>query len=155
MLLTRTATQRARKTCSGAARTSQTLALPRSSRPPASASGSMRECIHVPPAGRSTPLAAGHGVTGGWNGMRTAATTPRIGFVGLGHMGGNMAARFLAAGYEVYGEARTPNHAQHLMDDGLRWRATPKAVAESADTILTSIPDDDVLATVGSGPDGI
>ena len=27
-----------------------------------------------------------------------------IGFVGLGHMGGNMAARFLAAGYHVYGE---------------------------------------------------
>jgi hypothetical protein len=30
-----------------------------------------------------------------------AATTTKIGFVGLGHMGGNMAARFLAAGYTV------------------------------------------------------
>jgi hypothetical protein len=30
-----------------------------------------------------------------------ATTTTKIGFVGLGHMGGNMAARFLAAGYTV------------------------------------------------------
>ena len=29
-----------------------------------------------------------------------------IGFIGLGNMGGNMAARYLAAGYTVYGEAR-------------------------------------------------
>ena len=28
-------------------------------------------------------------------------TATRIGFVGLGHMGGNMAARLLAAGYPV------------------------------------------------------
>ena len=35
-----------------------------------------------------------------------ATTTTKIGFVGLGHMGGNMAARFLAAGYTVYGESR-------------------------------------------------
>jgi 3-hydroxyisobutyrate dehydrogenase-like beta-hydroxyacid dehydrogenase len=31
----------------------------------------------------------------------------KIGFVGLGHMGGRMAARFLAAGYAVYGEERS------------------------------------------------
>jgi 3-hydroxyisobutyrate dehydrogenase-like beta-hydroxyacid dehydrogenase len=31
-----------------------------------------------------------------------AEPTTKIGFVGLGHMGGNMAARFLAARYTVY-----------------------------------------------------
>ena len=35
-----------------------------------------------------------------------SAAHETIGFVGLGHMGGNMAARYLAAGYPVYGEAR-------------------------------------------------
>ncbi len=84
-----------------------------------------------------------------------ATTSPKIGFVGLGHMGGNMAARFLATGYEVYGEARTREHAQHLVNQGLRWRDTPREVAESADIVLTSIPDDGVLEAVGSGPDGI
>ena len=83
------------------------------------------------------------------------AKSTTIGFVGLGHMGGNMAARLLAAGYEVYGEARTRENAQHLVDQGLRWRDTPREVAESADTVCTSIPDDGVLEAVGSGPDGI
>jgi 3-hydroxyisobutyrate dehydrogenase-like beta-hydroxyacid dehydrogenase len=32
--------------------------------------------------------------------------TPTLGFVGLGHMGGNMAARLPAAGYQVDGHAR-------------------------------------------------
>ena len=67
-----------------------------------------------------------------------AATAPsRIGFVGLGHMGGGMAARLLAAGYEVYGEERTREDAQHLVDEGLRWRGTPREVAEAADIVLT------------------
>ena len=50
-----------------------------------------------------------------------AATTASIGFVGLGHMGGNMAARLLAAGYTVYGEERHREHAETLVDNGLRW----------------------------------
>src|SRR5439155_6932521 len=84
-----------------------------------------------------------------------ATTSPRIGFVGLGHMGGNMAARFLAAGYEVYGEERSREHAQHLVDEGLRWGETPRKVAEAADITMTSIPNDEALESVGSGADGI
>src|SRR6266849_4888862 len=86
--------------------------------------------------------------------MRMEQTT-RIGFVGLGHMGGNMAARFLAAGYTVYGQERTRERAQHLEHDGLRWCDTPREVAEAADVLFTSLPDDDVLESVASGPDGI
>jgi 3-hydroxyisobutyrate dehydrogenase-like beta-hydroxyacid dehydrogenase len=83
------------------------------------------------------------------------ATATRIGFVGLGNMGGNMAARFLAAGYAVYGEERIPGHAEGLVEDGLRWRDTPREVAEAADVVFTSVPDDDALESVASGPDGI
>lgn len=78
-----------------------------------------------------------------------------IGFIGLGNMGGNMAARYLAAGYTVYGEERDREHAQWLIDQGLRWVDTPRAVAETADVVLTSLPNDDVVASVTSGPDGI
>ena len=85
----------------------------------------------------------------------TAATSPKIGFVGLGHMGGNMAARLLAAGYEVYGEARTRKNAQHLLDRGLRWRDTPRELTGAVDIVFTSIPDESVLEAVGSGSDGI
>ena len=49
-----------------------------------------------------------------------------IGFIGLGNMGGNMAVRYLAAGYTVYGEDRDRAAAQSLVDQGLRWADTPR-----------------------------
>ena len=69
-----------------------------------------------------------------------------IGFIGLGNMGGNMATRYLAAGYTVYGEDRDRASAQWLVDQGLRWADTPRVVAESADVILTSLPNDDIVS---------
>jgi 3-hydroxyisobutyrate dehydrogenase-like beta-hydroxyacid dehydrogenase len=83
----------------------------------------------------------------------TATTT--LGFIGLGHMGGNMAARLLAAGYTVYGESGHQEHAESLVDAGLQWRDTPREVAAAADVVFTSVPDDAVLEQVASGPDGI
>ena len=79
----------------------------------------------------------------------------RIGFIGLGRMGGNMAARLLAAGYPIYGEEQTRADAQGLIQRGLRWRDTPREVSEAADVVFTSLPDDEVLEAVASGPDGI
>ena len=78
-----------------------------------------------------------------------------IGFIGLGNMGGNMAARYLAAGYPVYGEAQDRAAAQWLIDQGLRWADTPREVAEAVDVVLTSLPDEDIVDAVASGPDGI
>jgi 3-hydroxyisobutyrate dehydrogenase-like beta-hydroxyacid dehydrogenase len=78
-----------------------------------------------------------------------------LGFVGLGHMGGNMAARLLAAGYTVYGESRHRSHTEGLVREGLGWRDTPREVAQAADVVFTSVPDDKVLESVASGPDGI
>jgi 3-hydroxyisobutyrate dehydrogenase-like beta-hydroxyacid dehydrogenase len=39
--------------------------------------------------------------------------------------------------------------------DGLQWRNTPREVAEAADVVFTSVPNDDVLKMVASGSDGI
>jgi 3-hydroxyisobutyrate dehydrogenase-like beta-hydroxyacid dehydrogenase len=87
-------------------------------------------------------------------GEREAPVTA-LGVVGLGHMGGNMAARLLAAGYSVYGEARHREGAQELEGEGLQWRDAPRELAEAADVVLSSLPDDDVLEQVASGPDGV
>ncbi len=78
-----------------------------------------------------------------------------IGFVGLGNMGGNMAARYLAAGYTVYGEDHNREHAQWLVDQGLQWANTPRALAEAVDVVLTSLPNDEIVGSVASGQDGI
>jgi len=78
-----------------------------------------------------------------------------IGFIGLGNMGGNMAARYLAAGYTVFGDDRDREHAQWLIDQGLQWVNTPRALAQAVDVIMTSLPNDDVVESVATGPDGI
>jgi 3-hydroxyisobutyrate dehydrogenase-like beta-hydroxyacid dehydrogenase len=70
-------------------------------------------------------------------------------------MGGNMAARYLAAGYTVYGEERDRVGAQWLVDQGLNWADTPREVAEAADIVMTSLPNEDVVGSVARGPDGI
>jgi 3-hydroxyisobutyrate dehydrogenase-like beta-hydroxyacid dehydrogenase len=84
-----------------------------------------------------------------------AAPVASLGFIGLGHMGGNMAARLLAAGYTVYGEDRNREDAQPLVEAGLRWQDTPRRVAEAAEVVFTSLPDDRVLEEAASGTDGI
>ena len=101
-------------------------------------------------------LAQGRAAPGAARALLTVnASAQAIGFVGLGHMGGNMAERFLAAGYEVSGEEHTREHAQHLVDEGLAWRDTPREVAEAADVVFTSLPDDGALQQVADGPDGL
>jgi 3-hydroxyisobutyrate dehydrogenase-like beta-hydroxyacid dehydrogenase len=82
-------------------------------------------------------------------------TTTKIGFVGLGHMGGNMAGRLVHAGYQVYGSGRSQDRHRPLLRDGLQWRETPRDVAMAADMVITSLPDDEVLDEVASGPDGM
>jgi 3-hydroxyisobutyrate dehydrogenase len=78
-----------------------------------------------------------------------------LGFVGLGHMGGNMAVRFLGAGYTVYGETRHRGEVRDLEREGLQWRETPREIAATADFVVTSVPNDSVLEDVASGTDGI
>jgi 3-hydroxyisobutyrate dehydrogenase-like beta-hydroxyacid dehydrogenase len=70
-------------------------------------------------------------------------------------MGGNMAARYLDTGYTVYGEARNREGAQWLIDQGLRWVDTPREVAQAADIVMTSLPNDDVVRSVAAGTEGI
>jgi 3-hydroxyisobutyrate dehydrogenase-like beta-hydroxyacid dehydrogenase len=66
-----------------------------------------------------------------------------------------MAARYLAAGYTVYGEARNRNGAQWLIDQGLRWAHTPRELAAKVEFVMTSLPNDQVVESVATGSDGL
>jgi 3-hydroxyisobutyrate dehydrogenase-like beta-hydroxyacid dehydrogenase len=79
----------------------------------------------------------------------------QVGFVGLGHMGGNMAERLLTAGYPMHGYDRYRAGAEHLIEQGLVWCDSPRAVAERADVVMTSLPDDQVVEAVAEGADGL
>ncbi|HZR44448.1 MAG TPA: NAD(P)-dependent oxidoreductase [Ktedonobacteraceae bacterium] len=79
----------------------------------------------------------------------------RLGFVGLGAMGGRIARRLLNAGHSVTGHNRTKSKAQWLLDAGMQWRDTPREVAEAVDVVFTMVTNTDALQQVFSGPDGI
>ena len=77
-----------------------------------------------------------------------------LGYIGLGAMGGRMASRLLDKGHTVTGYNRTRSKAQWLIDRGMKWGETPRAVAEAADMIFVMVTDSKSLDAVASGPDG-
>ena len=78
-----------------------------------------------------------------------------LGFVGLGAMGGRVTKRLLDAGHTVTGYNRTKSKAQWLLDAGMRWGESPRAVAETADVVFTMVTNTEALHQVFHGPDGI
>ena len=78
-----------------------------------------------------------------------------LGFVGLGAMGGRIAKRLLDAGHSVTGYNRTREKAQWLLDAGMRWGETPRAVAETVDMLFTMVTDARALSAVVEGEQGI
>lgn len=79
----------------------------------------------------------------------------RLGFVGLGNMGGPMAANLLKAGHRlVVFDVSGP--AQHrAVEAGAEGVDGPRAVAEAADMVMTSLPTPAVVESVYLGPDGL
>ncbi len=78
-----------------------------------------------------------------------------LGFIGLGAMGGRVARRLLAAGHSVTGYNRTKSKAQGLLDAGMRWGESPRAVAQAVDIVFTMVTNTQALHNVFNGPDGI
>ena len=78
-----------------------------------------------------------------------------LGFVGLGVMGGGIAARLLAAGHTVHGYNRTREKAAPLVERGLVLRDSPREVAEAADVVFSMVTNVAALRAVAEGPDGI
>ena len=78
-----------------------------------------------------------------------------LGYIGLGVMGSRMAKRLLDKGHTVTGYNRTKSKAQWLIDAGMRWADSPRAVAERADIVFSMVTDTKALLAVSGGPDGV
>ena len=79
----------------------------------------------------------------------------KVGFIGLGTMGGSMAYNTLQAGspptvHDIRREAAT----RHL-EEGASWADTPRQVAEVSDVVFTSLPGPTEVEAVALGEDGI
>jgi 3-hydroxyisobutyrate dehydrogenase-like beta-hydroxyacid dehydrogenase len=79
----------------------------------------------------------------------------KLGFVGLGTMGGNMVSRLLDKGHTVTGYNRTRSKAQWLLDRGMLWADSPREVAAASEATFTMVTNAAALAAVTEGPDGL
>ncbi|KAG6389823.1 hypothetical protein SASPL_151297 [Salvia splendens] len=66
-------------------------------------------------------------------------TRTRIGWIGIGVMGGAMASRLISAGYSVTIYARTPSKAASLLSLGAKLADSPADLAAASDVIFTMI----------------
>jgi 3-hydroxyisobutyrate dehydrogenase-like beta-hydroxyacid dehydrogenase len=78
-----------------------------------------------------------------------------LGFVGLGVMGSRMVKRLLDAGHSVTGYNRTKSKAQWLLEAGMKWADTPRAVAEAGEITFSMVTNTEALEAVTGGADGI
>jgi 3-hydroxyisobutyrate dehydrogenase-like beta-hydroxyacid dehydrogenase len=78
-----------------------------------------------------------------------------LGFVGLGVMGSEMVSRLLSKGHTVTGYNRTRAKAQRLIDRGMKWADSPRAVCAAADVTFSMVTNEKALAAIMEGPDGI
>jgi 4-hydroxybutyrate dehydrogenase / sulfolactaldehyde 3-reductase len=79
----------------------------------------------------------------------------RLGYVGLGMMGGGMATHLVASGYPVTVFDLSDEAVERVMEFGAERAASPKAVAEASEIVISSLPDPAVVEAVALGEDGI
>ncbi|WP_282778905.1 MULTISPECIES: 3-hydroxyisobutyrate dehydrogenase [unclassified Nocardia] len=71
-----------------------------------------------------------------------------VAFLGLGHMGGPMAANLVRAGYEVLAYDPVPAAQEQARTDGARVVDTAKQAAAEADCVITMLPNGRVVLDV-------
>src|SRR6202795_5220383 len=79
----------------------------------------------------------------------------KLGFIGLGVMGGNMVARLLEKGHTVTGYNRTRSKAQWLLDKGMKFGESPKTVVLASDVTFSMVTNAAALAAGTESPDGL
>lgn len=78
-----------------------------------------------------------------------------IGFIGLGNVGGKLAASLLRNGYHVTIRDLDPEVCQRFIDQGATAASSPRAVAEASDMIITCLPSPRACSAVMEAEDGV
>ena len=79
----------------------------------------------------------------------------RVGFIGLGVMGSQMVNRLLSKGHAVTGYNRTRVKAQWLVEKGMQWADSPRAVASASDYTFAMVTNAAATAAITEGADGL
>src|SRR3989442_2276912 len=89
------------------------------------------------------------------DGERMSKDNVVVGFVGLGTMGGRMAANVQKAGFKLVVHDLHRQAASHHLNAGAIWADSPRALASQADVIFSSLPEPPDVEAVPLGPDGL
>ncbi len=79
----------------------------------------------------------------------------KIGFIGLGNVGGKLAGCLQRNGFELTVRDLDRSVAEPLLAQGAAWADSPKEMAEAADLVITCLPSPAASAAVMEAEDGI
>jgi 3-hydroxyisobutyrate dehydrogenase-like beta-hydroxyacid dehydrogenase len=79
----------------------------------------------------------------------------KLGFIGLGTMGGQMVNRLLGKSHTVTGYNRTPSKARWLVEKGMTLADSPREATEAGDVVFVMVTDGEAMKRVAEGPDGL
>ncbi len=64
----------------------------------------------------------------------------KYGVIGLGHLGGHLAACLARNGFPVWVHDRDPARARHLLAHGAEWADSPASLTDAVDAVITCLP---------------
>jgi 3-hydroxyisobutyrate dehydrogenase len=79
----------------------------------------------------------------------------KIGFIGLGNVGGKLAGSLLRNGFDLTVRDLDRGMAEPLMAKGAAWADSPKAMAEATDVVITCLPSPAAVSEVMESENGI
>jgi 3-hydroxyisobutyrate dehydrogenase-like beta-hydroxyacid dehydrogenase len=79
----------------------------------------------------------------------------KVGFIGLGVMGSQMVNRLLNKGHTVTGYNRTRAKAEWLVQKGMQWADSPRAVASASDYTFAMVTNAAAIQAITEGPAGL
>ncbi|MDU8944850.1 NAD(P)-dependent oxidoreductase [Ovoidimarina sediminis] len=79
----------------------------------------------------------------------------KIGFIGLGNVGGKLAASLLRNGYDLTVRDLDRGMAEPFLAQGAHWAESPREMAEACDMVITCLPSPAACAAVMEAEDGL
>ncbi len=79
----------------------------------------------------------------------------RIGFIGLGNVGGKLAGSLQRRGFDLIVRDLARTTARPFIDNGAAWADSPKELAEKADLVITCLPSPAACREVMEASDGV
>jgi 3-hydroxyisobutyrate dehydrogenase len=79
----------------------------------------------------------------------------KVGFIGLGNVGGKLAGSLLRNGVDLTVRDLDADVAQPFLDGGAKWAESPREMAQIVDVVITCLPSPAASAAVMEAEDGI